>query len=93
MNFKYALENSENETVQLFISVLGTEKALALIMAAGGAQLYIPSIETISREERNTQIYQEFINGATYKELHIKYKCSEKTIREIVNNKLKCKEE
>jgi Mor family transcriptional regulator len=91
MDFESALANSENETVKLLVSVLGTEKALALIMAAGGAPVYIPSIKTITLEERNTQIYREFINGATYKELHIKYKLTEKSIREIINNKLKCK--
>lgn len=91
MNLERAIINSENETVKMFVNVLGVEKALALVKAAGGGQINIPSIDTISQEERNTQIYDEFINGATYKELHIKYKLTEKTIREIINNKLKCK--
>lgn len=90
MDLERALVNSENETVKFLISVLGTEKTLALIKTAGGSSLYLPTIETISREERNTQIYNEFINGATYRELHIKYGRSEKTIREIINNQIKC---
>ena len=31
MDFERVLVNSENETIQLFVCVLGTEKALALI--------------------------------------------------------------
>ncbi len=91
MDFERVLVNSENETIQLFVSVLGTEKALALIKAAGGAQIYIPSIETIMKDERNKEIYMDFGKGATYSELRKKYGLSEKMIREIINNVLKRK--
>ncbi len=91
MNLERAIINSENETVKMFVNVLGAEKALALVKIAGGAQIYIPSIDSISQEERNAQIYDEFIAGATYKELHLKYRLSEKRVREIVDIKLKHK--
>lgn len=89
MNLERALLNSENEVVKLLINVIGTENTLALIKTAGGAPLYIPTIETISKEERNLNICNEFIQGATYKELSRKYGRTEKTIREVINSELK----
>lgn len=89
MNLERAFLNSENETIKFLVNVLGVEKALALIKTAGGAPLYIPTIETISKEKRNLNICNEFIQGATYKELSRKYGRTEKTIREIINSELK----
>lgn len=89
MNLERTLINSENETIKLLVNVLGIEKALALIKTAGGAPLYIPTLETISKEERNLNICNEFMQGATYKELSRKYGRTEKTIREIINSELK----
>lgn len=85
MDLERAIANSENEVVQFLVSILGTEMTLSLIKSAGGGDLYIPLLETIIRDERDNQIYEEFISGATYKRLSIKYGRCEKTIREIVN--------
>jgi len=86
MNLERVLANSENETVKFLVAILGTANALALIKNAGGASIYIPSIETISKDERNAEIYRKYCEGATYWELRIKYNLSEKTVREIINN-------
>ncbi len=85
MDLERAIANSENEVVKFLVSVLGTEMTLALIKSAGGGDLYIPLLETIIRDERDNQIYEEFASGMAYKKLSKKYGRSEKTIREIVN--------
>lgn len=90
MDLERAIANSENEVVKFLVNVLGTEMTLALIKSAGGGNLYIPLLETIIRDERDNQIYEEFINGATYKKLSMKYRRCEKVIREIVNKQKKC---
>ncbi len=85
MNLERALANSENEVIKLLVNVLGTGNALALVKMAGGTPLYIPTIETISKEERDSEIYQQYTEGATFKSLSRKYGHTKKTIREIVN--------
>ncbi|MDE6671301.1 MAG: hypothetical protein K2K16_03805 [Ruminococcus sp.] len=66
--------------------IVGIEAYRKLVENYGGMCIYIYKLETILRERRNAEIFNEF-DGMNYRELAKKYNLSEKTIREIVSGK------
>lgn len=63
---------------------IGLDAYRKLVENYGGSHVYICKSETVLRELRNIEIYNEF-NGFNYRELAKKYNLSEKTVREIVS--------
>ena len=83
---KNIILKSDNNIVIELVDNFGLETAYKFIEIFGGSQIYIPKIDNISREYRDSEIYKDYIDGLSYKKLVIKYKLSEKTIRVIVNS-------
>ena len=65
---------------------IGLEQALFLSQQYGGEYIYIPKLESVTREARNKDIRQAF-NGRNYRELGQKYNLSTKSIRWILFGK------
>ncbi|MDE6035984.1 MAG: hypothetical protein K2G36_08765 [Ruminococcus sp.] len=66
--------------------IVGIEAYRKLVENYGGMCIYIYKPETILRERRNTEIFNEF-DGTNYRELAKEYGLSEAGIRKIVNKK------
>ena len=62
---------------------IGLDAYRQLVKNYGGMHIYICKSETVLREIRNDEIYDNF-NGTNYRELAKKYNLSEKTVREII---------
>lgn len=67
---------------------IGIETYRKLVADYGGSHVYVCKVETVLRELRNNEIYNQF-NGSNYRELAKKYNLSPKTIREIVSEKMR----
>lgn len=65
---------------------VGLEAYRKLVANYGGMSIYINKPETVLRDLRNAEIYENF-NGLNYRELAKKYHLSEKTVRGIVSGK------
>lgn len=72
-----------SEEQQSVYDCIGAEAYIKLIIMMNGSDLYIPSINALTRESRNKKIKSEF-NGYNYKELARKYRLTTRTIRDIV---------
>mgnify|MGYP005835036007 CR=1 FL=1 len=67
-------------------SIIGIENLMKLTQRYGGAALYIPKYDSVTKTIRNKRIKEEF-NGGNYKELALKYNLCETWIRNIINSK------
>ena len=76
-----------NEEYLSFADDIGLEKAIMISQKYGGAQLYIPKFETLSRAARDRRIQNDFKNGQSYRLLAQKYNLSKVYIRQIVGAK------
>ena len=65
---------------------IGLESYRKLVKNYGGTHIYVCKSETVLRELRNQEIYDNF-NGSNYRELAKKYSLCEKTVREIIAEK------
>ena len=77
--------NGGNEDFELIQELIGTEYAHKLVKAFGGSTVYIPKNDIIT--EHHQSIKQEFCNGASYRELAVKYGYAKSYIRKIVHKK------
>jgi len=65
--------------------LVGYSNAVAIVQMLGYGWIYIPSIETLTREHRYEQIVNGyFIIGLKPRELAKKFHCSESTIRNYI---------
>jgi Mor family transcriptional regulator len=76
--------NGGNEDFELIQELIGAEEAHKLVKAFGGSMIYIPKFDHI---ERHQSIKQEFCNGASYRELAVKYGYTKDYIRKIVHKR------
>ena len=67
---------------------VGLEAYIKLVMNYGGSHIYINKADTLTRENRNSEIKEKF-NGSNYRELAREYNLSEITIRNIVDKKIR----
>ena len=67
--------------------IVGIEAYRKLVENYGGSSIYINKADTVTRSERNTEIWKNF-NGSNYRELAKQYGLSEPSIRRIINKKL-----
>ncbi|KPA09128.1 Mor transcription activator domain protein, partial [Candidatus Magnetomorum sp. HK-1] len=75
-----------NEDFFNIVDILGMEKVIILTKKFGGAQLYLPKIETITRAARDRRIYKDYMKGDKYIELSRKYSLSKVYIRHIISH-------
>lgn len=78
--------NTDNETAAELVDLIGAENTLSIIERFGGGFIYIPRLQTISKDERNRAIYSDFLTGMTVSQLQPKYGLSGTTIRDIISN-------
>jgi Mor family transcriptional regulator len=76
---------SDNEDFELMQRLIGVEEAHKLVKAFGGSMVYIPKSDITI--ERHQSIKQEFCNGASYRDLAIKYGYTKDYIRRIVHKR------
>lgn len=79
---KVKLEHLEEEARAL-AELIGIENFKKLVRIYGGASIYIPKMDSISKEARNEQIREEF-TGDNLHELALKYHLTDKWVRDII---------
>jgi Mor family transcriptional regulator len=72
---------NDNETYEQLADLVGKEAAQRVVESFAGTNLYIP--KGISTTTRHELIRKEFKEGATYRELSVKYGYTESHIRNI----------
>lgn len=77
--------HERNDAFELLKELLGSELAIRVAASFAGTSLYIPKKVIIS--ERYKAIRKEFQDGATYRQLAIKYGYTVSHIREICHYK------
>lgn len=70
------------------VESIDIDNFISLCELMGGTLVYIPSIKSLEKVQRNKEIVGAF-NGANYKELSRKYKMSEPYIRKLINEQKK----
>lgn len=63
--------------------IIGLDNYKKLVVRYNGASVYIPTVDRLTKKDRDTLIREEF-NGGNIKELANKYNLTESWIREIV---------
>jgi Mor family transcriptional regulator len=79
--------DDRNDAFELLKELLGPELALRVADSFAGTALYIP--KNIITAERHRAIRKEFQDGASYRQLSIKYGYSISHVREICRYKRK----
>jgi Mor family transcriptional regulator len=74
---------NDNETFEQLTELVGEEGARRVAASFAGENLYIP--KGIVTAEQHKAIRQEFRDGATYRELGIKYGYTTEYIRKVVH--------
>lgn len=72
-----------SESYTALVEIVGEESALKLIKSVDGGMIYVPKHDTVTRQQRNENIRQDYLNGMTYLQLHYKYNLTERQIRKI----------
>lgn len=70
------------------VECIGIENYYKLTKRYGGSSIYISRADSIDKKCRNRMIIDEFNNGATYRELAIKYGLTAVWVRNIVDGKI-----
>jgi Mor family transcriptional regulator len=65
--------------------LIGMPAALALVNGFAGCQLYVPKLETLTRQLKQRRMYDDFVENGNYKRVAVKYGLSESRTRQIVN--------
>lgn len=68
--------------------VIGVENTVKLAAMFQGTPLYFPKFDNVINEIRNSRIRSEYEQGATYKELAIKYDLTERWVYEIIKGEI-----
>ena len=78
--------NKEDIPIQFeeLVEHIELKNFISLCDMFGGTLVYIPSIKSLEKTQRNKKIVSEF-NGGNYKELSRKYKISEPYLRKLIN--------
>lgn len=79
--------NELSEEQKELAECIGMEAYVKLVKNYGGTYIYICKEDTICKSERNRKIKDEF-DGWNYRELALKYKLSERTVRDIVSEEI-----
>lgn len=71
-------------TFAALAEVIGMENAKVLCKQFGGACIYVPLLDDVSRLERNQRIVNAYSSGTAVWELSAEYEMSERQIRNIL---------
>lgn len=80
-----AVSESNIEAVQELVRLIGAKNTLKIIKSFSGSLIYLPTMDSLMKNERNIALYDEFMSGASYKQLALKYGLSDSTIRNLIN--------
>lgn len=80
------IEDIENEEQRKIAKLIGIKAYIELVKYFGGSSIYILKEHSLVKDIRDKKIRQEF-NGSNYSTLAKKYKLTDRSIREIINNK------
>jgi len=73
------------EPLRTLADLIGVDNTILLAGKMGGANIYIPKIDTVFRGVRDKKIFDEF-NGKNYALLAKKYGVTERRIRKIIKD-------
>lgn len=73
------------EEFRAVAGLIGMSAALALVDGFAGCQLYVPKLETLTRQQTYRRIYDDFQACGNYKRVAVKHGLSESRTRQIVN--------
>ena len=76
---------SDENILEDLEGIIGTEAATRLVGHYSGSNLYIP--QSIITKQNHQKIREEFKNGATYRELAMRYGYTERHIRRIIHRR------
>lgn len=76
------------EPLRALADLIGVDNTILLAGKMGGANIYIPKIDTLFRGVRDKKICDEF-NGKNYPQLAKKYGVTERRVRNIVKEYMK----
>lgn len=75
-----------SEEFKALVEIVGESKAEIIIDTFGGSYIYIPMKKTLSKEDRDIQIYNDFLSGLSFRKIALKYNVSENTARKIIRD-------
>lgn len=81
------VSDTDYEVISELTDLIGAENTLAIVKRFGGESIYIPLLESPSKNERNRSIYADCLSGMTYKDIKSKYSLSISAIRDIISDK------
>ena len=73
------------EEFRAVAEMIGLPAALALVEGFAGCQLYVPKLETLTRQQTYRRMYDDFQACGNYKRVAVKHGLSESRTRQIVN--------
>lgn len=65
---------------------IGLKAALKLVTSFQGCQLYVPKLETITRQRKYRQMYEDFDRYGSFKRVAVKHGLSESRTRQIIKD-------
>ena len=89
MNVLRMVSDTDYDVISELTDLIGAESTLAIVKRFGGESIYIPLLETLSKNERNRSVYADYLAGMTYKDIKSKYGLSINTVRGIISDKRK----
>lgn len=84
MNDMKIISECRNETVAELVDLIGVENAVAVVKYFSGTQIYIPKFKNLAKEYRDSEIYEDYKKGISYKALSAKYELTANAVRNIV---------
>lgn len=83
---RLTIEDIINDEQKQIAEIIGIDAYIKLVRNFGGTSIYIWKQDSLIKDIRDKKIRQEF-NGSNYSLLAKKYNLTDRTIRDIVDNK------
>lgn len=83
---KLKIEDIQSQEQKQIACIIGIDAYIRLVKSFGGTSVYILKEDSLIKDIRDKNIRNEF-NGSNYMYLAKKYNLTDRTIREIVDNK------
>ena len=78
--------NDLNDEQKELAELIGLDAFNKLVYYYGGTSIYVPKVDTIERQKRNTKICEDYLKGSSLKHLAIKYALTENQICSILGD-------
>ena len=66
--------------------LIGLQAAISLVCGFAGCQLYVPKLESLTRQRTYRQMYDDFRTDGSYKRVAVKFGLSESRTRQIIRD-------